>query len=248
MTGASGRRCGGCGAPLSRYNPDEACSACARRFLVPARPGASPPVGARVRRMRKLRKMTQRELAARAGVSYRTVQTVEQALAPVRSSTMDRIAEALQVSTSDLTAPPADLGTRLYELRRQRGWTLKVLADFAGLSEGAVSKLENGRVASPGAATVAALAAALGVSLAALLGTEPAEGGPCGTAVDEAEAGRLVREAYQAGRADALAEAGARVKCPRVTAVPSRPGTAGRRSWCGRGGARRSAGRGSCRG
>lgn len=93
-------------------------------------------MGIQVRRLRKLRGMTQRELAARAGVSYRTVQTIEQALAAVRFSTVERVAEALQVSASELTAP-----------------------------------------------------------------------GP----MNEAEVGRLVREAYQAGRADAIAEVAARL-------------------------------------
>ncbi len=56
----------------------------------------------RVRTLRMLSGMTQRELAVQAGVSYRTIQTVEQGLAPVRLKTARQIAEALHVNTADL--------------------------------------------------------------------------------------------------------------------------------------------------
>ena len=178
--------------------------------------------------------MTQQDLARRSGLSRRSVARVEQAQEPVRLATLRKIAAALQVSTSDLADPPADLGSRLHELRRRRGWTLLALAGSAGLTEGAVSKLENGRVASPGAATVAALAAALGVPLAALAGTgPPGAAGPRGTAageadaartVPEAEVARMVREAYLAGWRDALA--GAPVTLPPGTGVTRVPGRA----------------------
>lgn len=56
----------------------------------------------RVRALRMLRGMTQRELAAQAEVSYRTVQTVEQGLAQVRISTVRQLARALNVKTAEL--------------------------------------------------------------------------------------------------------------------------------------------------
>lgn len=60
---------------------------------------------ARVRTLRMVRGLTQRELAAQARVAYRTVQTVEQGTAPVRISTVRLIARALGVTTAELLQP-----------------------------------------------------------------------------------------------------------------------------------------------
>jgi transcriptional regulator with XRE-family HTH domain len=155
--------------------------------------------------MRKLRRITQRELAARAGVSYRTVQTVEQALAPVRSSTMDRIAEALDTTLPELLSAEGrelpSIGERLRELRRDRKLSQEQLAEKAGVGAGVIGDLEQGRRETARIDTLAKLAGALGVALPVLFGA----------VMDEAEVGRLVREAYQAGWADALAEAATRL-------------------------------------
>jgi transcriptional regulator with XRE-family HTH domain len=61
---------------------------------------------------------------------------------------------------------------RLRELREGKGWTQSQLADKAGLSEGGVRDLEQGR-RKPSWETVLALASALGVSCDAFA-TQPA--------------------------------------------------------------------------
>jgi transcriptional regulator with XRE-family HTH domain len=61
--------------------------------------------GGRVRRLRKLRGLSQKEFARRARLSLRTVTTVEQDLAPVRVATLLAMAEALRVETRDLQSP-----------------------------------------------------------------------------------------------------------------------------------------------
>jgi transcriptional regulator with XRE-family HTH domain len=62
-------------------------------------------IGQRVRRLRKLRGLSQKEFARRARLSLRTVTTVEQDAAPVRIATLRSMAEALRVETRDLQSP-----------------------------------------------------------------------------------------------------------------------------------------------
>jgi len=67
----------------------------------------------------------------------------------------------------------SSFGTRLRELRRQRGWTLAALACRSGLSKAFVSRLESGgRQASVAAALT--LSRIFNVSLASLFESEPA--------------------------------------------------------------------------
>ena len=66
---------------------------------------ASSSLGRRVQRLRKLRGLTQPELAARAGIGLKTLQTVEQDAAPVRHATIHSIAAALHVTTGSLLEP-----------------------------------------------------------------------------------------------------------------------------------------------
>jgi transcriptional regulator with XRE-family HTH domain len=60
-------------------------------------------------------------------------------------------------------------GTRLKELRREKGLTQEALARAAGLSKGGVSDLEQDRRASPSWDTVQKLAAALGAATDAFI-------------------------------------------------------------------------------
>ena len=63
-----------------------------------------------------------------------------------------------------------DFGTRLRELRRERGMTLRALADAAGLDFTYLSKIENGRAGYfPGADTIRELAQILEVDALDLL-------------------------------------------------------------------------------
>jgi transcriptional regulator with XRE-family HTH domain len=65
------------------------------------------------------------------------------------------------------------IGTRLREVRRQRGITLKQVADAAGVTESFVSQVERG-AANPSVATLRRIAEALGESMASLfVGGEP---------------------------------------------------------------------------
>ena len=61
----------------------------------------------------------------------------------------------------------ADLGTRLRELREERGMSLKVLAVKAGVSESFVSQVERGS-ANPSVASLRRLSEALETSIGAL--------------------------------------------------------------------------------
>jgi transcriptional regulator with XRE-family HTH domain len=62
-------------------------------------------VGDRVRRAQKLRGMTQPDLARLSGLSVRTIKDVEGDIGNHRGETLHAIAKALQMRTSELTAP-----------------------------------------------------------------------------------------------------------------------------------------------
>jgi transcriptional regulator with XRE-family HTH domain len=61
----------------------------------------------------------------------------------------------------------ADIGSALKDLRRQRGYSARQVAERSGISAAMVSRIENGLV-SPSVGTMAALAQALEVPIAAL--------------------------------------------------------------------------------
>ena len=71
------------------------------------------------------------------------------------------------------TARNANLGARLREVRRQRGITLKQVAEAVGVTESFVSQVERG-TANPSVATLRRMAEALGETVASLfVGAEP---------------------------------------------------------------------------
>jgi transcriptional regulator with XRE-family HTH domain len=59
-----------------------------------------------------------------------------------------------------------DVGTRLKELRTERGLSQRALAGLAGITAGALSQMENG-LTSPSVSTLKRILSALGVSMAA---------------------------------------------------------------------------------
>ena len=63
------------------------------------------------------------------------------------------------------------LGERVRGLRRERGWTLEVLAEGSGVSRAMISKLERGEK-NPTLVVAAKVAEGLGVSLTQLVGIE----------------------------------------------------------------------------
>ena len=62
------------------------------------------------------------------------------------------------------------LSKRLKELRKERDWTQQKLAEKAGLSFNAITKIEQGAAAHPTLKTLLKLADAFGISLDALVG------------------------------------------------------------------------------
>jgi transcriptional regulator with XRE-family HTH domain len=63
-------------------------------------------IGARIAWYRKLRRLTQQELASRAHISYSMMTKVEQGVKPATSAVVAAVARALSVQTTDLTGQP----------------------------------------------------------------------------------------------------------------------------------------------
>ncbi|MFJ8475629.1 helix-turn-helix domain-containing protein [Kitasatospora sp. NPDC094011] len=67
---------------------------------------AAEHIGARIAWYRKLRRLTQQELADRAHISYSMVAKVEQGVRPATGGVVAAVARALSVQTTDLTGQP----------------------------------------------------------------------------------------------------------------------------------------------
>lgn len=113
---------------------------------------------------------------------------------------------ALQAQTARRSAPtatpdPGQIGSRIVEIRNQRGWKQRELARRAGLDPGRLSKLERG-LKEARLTEFASLARALGLTLDELaFGRAPStptlevvrELGAMGTPEETAVLGRLLR-------------------------------------------------------
>ena len=80
------------------------------------------------------------------------------------SSDPKRLIRIARESGPDVAAVPLDLGQRVRELRKARGWTLDQAAGQAGLARSTLSKIENGQM-SPTYEAVKKLAEGLKISV-----------------------------------------------------------------------------------
>ena len=80
------------------------------------------------------------------------------------SSDTKRLIRIARESGPDVAAVPLDLGQRVRELRKARGWTLDQAAGQAGLARSTLSKIENGQM-SPTYEAVKKLAEGLKISV-----------------------------------------------------------------------------------
>ncbi|GAB2718873.1 helix-turn-helix domain-containing protein [Paenibacillus thermoaerophilus] len=63
------------------------------------------PLGQRIRAYRKLKGLTQEQLADRMGISLSVLGSLERGTRPIDPRLLERIAEALNISAEELTAP-----------------------------------------------------------------------------------------------------------------------------------------------
>jgi transcriptional regulator with XRE-family HTH domain len=88
-------------------------------------------------------------------------------------------------------APDVEVGQRIRELRRTRGFSLETVAAKTDLSIGFLSQIERG-LSSPSLRVLATIADTLGVGIAALFGTNAGEGGASdGVVIRERERAEL---------------------------------------------------------
>ena len=80
------------------------------------------------------------------------------------SSEQTRIIRIARENGSDTPPAPLDLGVRVRELRKARGWTLEQAASQAGLARSTLSKIENGQM-SPTYEALKKLAEGLAISV-----------------------------------------------------------------------------------
>jgi transcriptional regulator with XRE-family HTH domain len=176
LAGAVGPRlCAGCGVPLSRYNRQLVCSACARSSDGADRPenNVGTPelaIGAHLAQLRHQAGLTQQQLADRCGLSVDLVKKLEQgARTSARLTTVTALSQGLQVPASALLEPASSPGLLVRAARRRRGWSLTMLASKAGFSVSYLSHIENGQRPLSSLRTIRAIATALGMPPAQLV-------------------------------------------------------------------------------
>jgi transcriptional regulator with XRE-family HTH domain len=186
MTAVNPRLCAGCGVPLSRYNRQTVCGACARstRGTDVADDTPELAIGAHLAQLRHQAGLTQQQLADRCGLSFDLVKKLEQgARTSARLANVVALARGLQVPVSALLEPAMSPGQLVRAARRRRGWSLTMLASRAGFSESYVSMIESGRRPLASLRTIQTLAVALDVPPAELVpwlhGGSSASGGVC---------------------------------------------------------------------
>lgn len=126
---------------------------------------ATSRIGAKLRRLREQRGLTLNELSQRSGVSLAHISEIERGRSTASLKTLEKLAAALEVSTSYLLQEDRGetLGTKVRRLREKMGLTQKELADQIGISHSLIGQIETDRI-QPSLATLSRLAEALGVS------------------------------------------------------------------------------------
>lgn len=110
---------------------------------------------------------------------------------------------------------PPRLPDHLKELREQRGWSLRELAEKSGLSNGYISLLENGRVESPSVTVLGKLAKAFAVPLDELLRAAGVETEPASTGEVDPQLVSALRRLDSGARAEVLTFANYLAERPR---------------------------------
>ncbi|MGB9860402.1 MAG: helix-turn-helix domain-containing protein, partial [Moorellaceae bacterium] len=93
-------------------------------------------LGAKLRRLREQKGLTLNELSRRSGVSLAHISEIERGRSTASLKTLEKLAAALEVSTSSLLQVKRgeSLGSKLRRLREKMGLTQKELADQVGIS------------------------------------------------------------------------------------------------------------------
>jgi len=122
-------------------------------------------LGAKLRRLREQKGLTLNELSRKSGVSLAHISEIERGRSTASLKTLEKLAAALEVSTSSLLQAERgeSLGSRLRRLREKMGLTQKELADQVGISHSLIGQIETDRI-QPSLTTLHRLAEALGVS------------------------------------------------------------------------------------
>jgi transcriptional regulator with XRE-family HTH domain len=122
-------------------------------------------LGQQLIQLRQDARLTQNDLADRAGVSLAMIRALEQGERDsVQLRTMLKLARAVGVQIAALRGSADSPGERMRAARRQRRLTLEELARQSGVSVTDLSALEKGKRVLSRAPTVDVLATALGLS------------------------------------------------------------------------------------
>ncbi|MGE5553441.1 MAG: helix-turn-helix domain-containing protein [Betaproteobacteria bacterium] len=143
----------------------------------PEESGGAPAqlsLGNRLRLAREARELTLDAVAQKVGISASYLSQIERDLAAPAVSTLQALAEALQVAPSQLVPPShhSSLGAKLKTLRANLGLSRGEVAQRAGVSVSLIAQIENGRT-HPSLETLQRVSAVLGISPCYLIVENP---------------------------------------------------------------------------
>lgn len=119
--------------------------------------------GARIRLFRKEKGMTLEALAAAAGISHSYLCEVERGSVAPSVNTLQKIAAGLDVPLNNLFPSAASIGSRLKQVRQEKGFSQSGLARQAGCSPGMIGQIEQEKV-QPSLGTLERIAEVLEIS------------------------------------------------------------------------------------
>lgn len=105
------------------------------------------PIAENIRKFRKERNMTQKQLGEKCGMYESQIRKYELGTTNPKLGTIIKIADALGVDAAEILAEtkgPITIGERIKKLRTERRISTYALAQKTGLSQSSISKIENG--------------------------------------------------------------------------------------------------------
>ena len=128
-------------------------------------------LGERIRAHREEKKISMKEFATLAGISYSYLCGIERGLVMPSMKSLRKISQGLGVPPKDLMPSTDSLGTKLTGIRQEQGLNQSQLARKAGVSPGLIGQIERNKIR-PSLQTVEKIASALKISPCYLIAEE----------------------------------------------------------------------------
>ena len=133
----------------------------------------SSMIGSNIRRLRIEKGMTQKELGERCGMFDSAIRRYENGRSVPTLKTIDKIADALDITREELLKMNSVIGVNIREARKAKGLTQDELAEKCGMKRQQIGAIENNENGSATIKTIERIASGLDVTAEELLSSNP---------------------------------------------------------------------------